>query len=773
MLQGIFGYLRGVVGGIVREASIGEYVEDAERGISGYLRTGIRKEIVGGRTLEGQRLEGGVNWGALLRGLVGGLSEDETYDVLDGVGYYFVAGKSLDPKYDIEEEGEHKELEDLGGGEWSWEKGYGGDVSQRLIAGARELIKSHRLMRSTDPKDLQALARDVVMRGKDLDGEEELVLKKLKKDLSSILATQVLNNLRSEKKHILERRKKRAPLTVLEPEKREKGERGEGVEKVHSRWLEKIEGLGIDLEEIEGYVKQYPGVKGRAYMMIFQNIVGDPPYGDMSQTELAERLHEETGKAVDQTTLSRWTKELMDILKERFFRGVSRKEKVDIGKSDIKGLSKDELEDFVEFLGGELSGGILERVEKVVRGLHGGKMLKEIAEEEGIKIDSVKKDVERHIKPKFEEWKKEGRMGSIDVRGIIHSVLAARRGPTQRDILDQGRREQEVKERVEKRVEEKLRGIPEGKDEPIKVEEEDRDEVDKAFGAAAERALKGKAELREKIKKQFDGAVLKPRNFIITVEFSSRYDWSDVDPRTFVHSKFHPVKDERGNWTSDDPEFKWVGYRVQVDEVKKYGNVPVEFKYDFHVGLTDEGEVKGEVKSELLVVNKKSGEEIVKDHGGGGYKGVIDDEFMGLVKGHGVLPAKSEGFPVGYENIRLKRQYHNISEFDKWMGGLAFSDPKHRERVKDYKEFLKRKEEHQMGSWKTEMKVSQLLSVLKSMMKKPHLTLDEKDKVMGYIKELKKKDISGEKKKEIEGFLEVHDHAEMERMKEHAEDIFK
>ena len=732
----VVGYLRRMASRLL-EARVSEYIEMAERTIGGYLKTGLRKEIVDG-----------VNWKSLLHGLVSTSSPEEAYDILDGVAYKFVTGKALDPVYDTDE----AELEDLKGVEFSWKQGYGHEISQRLYTEAKELLKRHKLV--TDVEELKDLGWKVVLRGDEVDGK---ILDKVKKDLSSILAVQVRNDLVSEKRHIIERRNKKAPLTTLEPgEKKDKYERGESVEKAHPQWLEKLEGLGIDLDEIQKYVESFPPPKGKIYSVILKNILGDPPYGSMSQEGMGKEL------GVSFQRVSEYQKELVGIIKDRFFKGVPKKEKVEVGKGELRDLDKGQLDDFLEFLGDELRGKIFDRVKGEVEGIVKGKPLAEIATDVGTYVGQVQSDVKLHIKPQFEAWKKE-QVKMASVSDIIHKVYAARRNKRQREFEQTFKGmppgptpEERFKEKGVKELEEKYEGLPEETVRGPSVPEDD-------MAAILEQAAGDKEKMKDKIKGQFEKRIIKPRYFIATVEFSSKYDWADIG-----HGKFHPEKDAEGKWTSDDPEFKWVGYKVSVDKTLHVGKRSTKIVYNMDAKLKASGELEGGVTSRLRIVDQSAdGDKVViDDHGKSGYSSVVDEMFLDLVREHGVIMTGRVGIPQEYHNVHLKRDYNNVGDFEAEYGGIGFSDPKHREKAEEYREFVKKREEHQMGHQKDLLDdAPTLISRLTFFVKKPHIQPLDKNMAKEYIKELKGKP-SKEKMVEVSKFLESHDRAEMERMKQ-------
>jgi len=746
----VVGYLRRMASRLI-EARVSEYVDMAEKTISGALKTYIRKEIVDG-----------VNWKSLLHGLVMDLDPLKAYHVLDGLAFYFVHGKSIDPRYlkkgneeDLEDLSE-EDLEDLSEEEKAVEEGkvdrnFIEETAHKVIGAVVEILKRKRLVE--DPGELMGLAKKLVLRG-DLSKEEQGILDKVEKEISTVLLVNVKDTLRREKSNSLTKLKKEAPPSVLDPDKAR--EEGVGLEKMDPIWESILHERGIDLDEIQKYVESFPPPKGKAYKIILMNILGDPPYGSMSQEELEEEL----GK--DQTTVSRLQKELLGIIKDRFFKGVSRKEKVDIGKAGIKDLNKDQLDDFLEFLGDELKGSKFERVKRIVHGLNKNKSLKDIASEEGINSNTVNSDVSRDIKPLFEAWKKEQeKMASVS--DIIHKVYAARRNKRQREFEQTFKGmppgptpEERLKERGVKELEEKYKGLPEETVRGPSVPEDD-------MAAILEQAAGDKEKMKDKIKGQFEKRIIKPRYFIATVEFSSKYDWADIG-----HGKFHPEKDAEGKWTSDDPEFKWVGYKVSVDKTLHVGKRSTKIVYNMDAKLKASGELEGGVTSRLRIVDQSAdGDKVViDDHGKSGYSSVVDEMFLDLVREHGVIMTGRVGIPQEYHNVHLKRDYNNVGDFEAEYGGIGFSDPKHREKAEEYREFVKKREEHQMGHQKDLLDdAPTLISRLTFFVKKPHIQPLDKNMAKEYIKELKGKP-SKEKMVEVSKFLESHDRAEMERMKQ-------
>lgn len=369
-----------------------------------YLRLGFRKEVLDG-----------INFEAILKGVVSGLDARESNFVMDGVVWNFITGQPMDPRR--EDRGEEKKLEinkDL------WASGQGKEINERLRANVSEMFLKHDI---GEPEEYDKLTnRLVVDEGSPLNSTERGMLAKIKPEIVKYLSVEIKNKLDSNKKAVMLRLKEKAPEDVLDPKKVEE-------DTGHERYLapQKVDPgalpAGIDLDEVEAWVKRtYAELSPER--VIFDNIISDKP---LSSDALSEEIKKKTGKEVSRKTVDRMRDKLVGEIREKFFPG---RKKVEPSKPNLHELSPKDLERFKDYLDERIDDeAISTRVNSIVDELAQKVPDKGISEKLKLTPETVNKDINRYIKKYYDTWNRlEKAAGMIyqkvaDDEGILDEVL--------------------------------------------------------------------------------------------------------------------------------------------------------------------------------------------------------------------------------------------------------------------------------------------------------------------------------------------------------------
>jgi hypothetical protein len=693
-----------------RLAAFNTFIDLVAKELKDYLYIAFREEI----------LEE-INLKALLSSLVKDLDEEEARKVLEEASFYIMTGKSLDPKYLMEEkqEEEKKRLEGVPATQHMWEEGKGHMIEAALDAELRRIL----LKAGVEPENLKVTMDKMLLRSTgSLKPEDAKIFNKVKPDIIKYLSNTIRLIALKRRKKVLDILNEQAPVEVLEPSVKD-WERGVTKENVDPAW--KKPG-GLDIEEISKFVEKH---FDKAHELVYYNIISKKP---ISETQLISEIDKETGKKLSQPSIHRMKAEVLDKLYGEFFPGIPREKKVNINQMSFEDMAPSDREEFEKYVEKELKdkGTDEELIKKVMlflKELGSGKTLKEISEKIGIPLESIKKYTQRYVKNYYEDWIKERTEKTASFMSVemfnLRWAMMVHKGYSDPELLGS------VVHRV-------MTGAS------------DEDALEQGLDELAQKHLDAKKEVRDKLQKMVERKILNKKDFDILITFKSKFDWNDVSS-----GKFHPEYDEDEGFVKDDPEFAWESYNTEFVKTFNFGKTSTTIHFAFKQKLLDNGVHDGAPVSSLVV--EKNDKKIIDEHGDSFFKAFLDDYFKKIMD-LGIPPIKGQDLSVHYRNTRLDRDYANTHVFDDKMGGFAVSDPKHRQKAEEYKEFVRKRKDHMHGPSIPSIKTftpEKLIRFLKNSQKDSHVSESEKKKIDEYLKELKEGKVPDEKLTEIDKFL--------------------
>ena len=802
--------LRLVVSFIQKWADIGSLINSLSNQMNGYLRIGFRKELVDP-----------ISFKNILKNIIAELDHREADQVLNGVTWYFITGKKLDPKYLMEEKEEElsTKVEGLSPTDRMWQEGFGLKLETMLRGELPKILRSKKIF---SDRQKEIIDQIVSREPHELDREVKDIFEKVRADFIAMISSFLITRFENEKGKILEKLKVTTGLETLEPAPFQKDkERGTTLERVDPGFDKpgEVPVGGISIEEIYKWVKT---VFSPVEVLIFENIISKEP---LSETELNKDIEKQTGKQITRQTINNYIKKIIDRIHEKFYSHYTREEGLGDINVIIEKMSPADLKNFEEYLLEDIKKTeeskarkpeVIERVTKLFKGLSEKKLLKNIAQEFGETESILKKDVNEIIKPAYKKWRKEHKTAEILALASIRLAMALHRGYLTMDKVSSMIQDLAGVLGIDRDVSSAgkdqgiglayslVTGAEPVEPDPEGEEGDDTDPIEKIPGGSSddptEKALdtalleaEKKKEIHDiKVREELTALINKKilnrsaPEFRIYVKFHSKFDIYETDlvwvehfksrgfdiETTHPKAKYKPRVDNQGAFVKDDPEFKWDSFFVTINKGLTKSK---HMLYTFDQKLMDNGTLEGAPKSSLVITNttKKGSDNIVDEPIGSHpfFRQFLDDVFKDLAK---TLPvSEGLGYSVKYENQETKEVYTNTKNFENAMGGLAISSEGKQERIKWFKKLQELKEKHDYGhgvSITEEFRPGVVRRELRNLADEPGVQDSDRDKIKEYLQRMKNK-LTSEDVTEIQKFIvdlneKVHEHYQRHRSKE-------